>query len=429
MRQAAEGALTVSEERYRRLVEMSPETIAVYCDGSFVYVNATGARVFDAGSPEDVITSGILDTINPAYFKTVLAQNGHRLQGILIEQRIARPTGQIMDAEIVGIATTYHNKPAVQIIIRDITERKQAEDIRARRGRQATLRSDLGIVLSEQTISLTTTLQNCADALVDNMDAGLVRIWLTNDKDETLDLQATSGPCTVLSTDQTHLPSGESMAGLIAGRREPYVSNDISNDNLVDSQEWTAREKLISFAGYPLMIDDKLIGVMTVFFRQVLAEDTLDALATVANIISQGIERKHGEEALRHSEEQLHQSQRLEAVGKLAAGVAHDFNNLLTAIIGYSDIGMRGLRPDDPLLKNFGEIRKAGERAANLTRQLLAFSRKQMLQPKILDLNHIVTDMSNMLGRLIGENISLSMVYHPKLGSVKADPAKWSRLF
>jgi PAS domain S-box-containing protein len=123
-------------------------------------------------------------------------------------------------------------------------------------------------------------------------------------------------------------------------------------------------------------------------------------------------------------EEQLRQAQKMEAVGRLAGGIAHDFNNLLTAITGYSDLTLRRLAADDSLRRNVEEIKKAGERAASLTRQLLAFSRKQVLQPKVLDLNAVVSDMEKMLRRLIGEDIELRTVLASELGSVKADPGQ-----
>jgi len=135
-------------------------------------------------------------------------------------------------------------------------------------------------------------------------------------------------------------------------------------------------------------------------------------------------ERKHAEEVLRQREEQLRQAQKMEAVGRLSGGIAHDFNNLLGVIIGYSeDIELR-VAPGDPLRKNAEEIRKAGERAAALTQQLLAFSRQQVLQPNILALNHLVSDMGKMLQRLIGAHIELSANLDPKLGSIKADQSQ-----
>jgi two-component system cell cycle sensor histidine kinase/response regulator CckA len=123
-------------------------------------------------------------------------------------------------------------------------------------------------------------------------------------------------------------------------------------------------------------------------------------------------------------ETQLRQSQKLEAVGMLAGGIAHDFNNLLTVIGGYSDLTLTKLRAEDPLRRHVTEISKASDRAAVLTRQLLAFSRKQVLQPKVLDLNSIVGEMEKLLRRLIGEDVKFRAVFSPEIGSVKADPGQ-----
>jgi two-component system cell cycle sensor histidine kinase/response regulator CckA len=135
-------------------------------------------------------------------------------------------------------------------------------------------------------------------------------------------------------------------------------------------------------------------------------------------------ERKQAEEILRHTEAQLIQAQKMEAVGRLAGGVAHDFNNLLTAIIGYSQLIQGQLEETSPMRHEIDEVCKAGQRAAALTTQLLAFSRKQVLQPKVLDLNAIVTNTSKMLSRLIGEDIRFRTTLDPGLKQVKADPGQ-----
>jgi signal transduction histidine kinase len=121
---------------------------------------------------------------------------------------------------------------------------------------------------------------------------------------------------------------------------------------------------------------------------------------------------------------QLAQSQKLESVGRLAGGVAHDFNNLLTVINGYSELALSRLAEADPLRAPLDQIRRAGERAASLTQQLLGFSRKQIIQPKPVDLNAVVTDARGMLRPLLGELIAVRTLLEPKLGSVVADPGQ-----
>jgi PAS domain S-box-containing protein len=126
----------------------------------------------------------------------------------------------------------------------------------------------------------------------------------------------------------------------------------------------------------------------------------------------------------RQLEEQVRQSQKIEAVGRLAGGVAHDFNNLLTIIGGYCDLMLERLDPEDPSRGNVAEIKKAADRAASLTRQLLAFSRRQVLAPQVLDLNAVVANVHKMLRRLIGEDIDLVMKPAPDLGRVRVDPGQ-----
>ncbi len=128
--------------------------------------------------------------------------------------------------------------------------------------------------------------------------------------------------------------------------------------------------------------------------------------------------------ALHNTEKQLIQSQKLEAVGRLAGGVAHDFNNLLTVILGYSEIANRNLSASDPLRHNLEEITNASKRAASLTRQLLAFSRKQVMQPRVFDLNTVISDLEKMLRRMIGEDVEVHVSRQPNLGRIKADPVQ-----
>jgi signal transduction histidine kinase len=142
------------------------------------------------------------------------------------------------------------------------------------------------------------------------------------------------------------------------------------------------------------------------------------------NLVREMEERRVTQEALRKSEEELRHSQKMEAVGRLAGGVAHDFNNLLTAIIGYAELIATRTTSNSLAKQNAELIGKAGEQAAALTRQLLAFSRKQILQPKVIDLNTLVVEMEKLLRRVIGERFDLQSHPNAKNGRVKADPSQ-----
>ncbi len=135
-------------------------------------------------------------------------------------------------------------------------------------------------------------------------------------------------------------------------------------------------------------------------------------------------ERKRAEEEKLSLQEQLRQAQKMEAIGQLAGGVAHDFNNLLTVIKGYSQLSLLDLKEDSPLWGNIQEIEKASQRATDLTRQLLAFSRRQILDLKVLDLNVLLKDVEKMLRRIIGEDIALVTLLSEGLGKVKVDPGQ-----
>jgi PAS domain S-box-containing protein len=140
--------------------------------------------------------------------------------------------------------------------------------------------------------------------------------------------------------------------------------------------------------------------------------------ASLFQVISHDVTKLH------QLEEQLAQSQKMEAIGRLAGGIAHDFNNLLSVIINYAAFALEALEASDPLRDDVGQILDAGRRAATLTRQLLAFGRKQVLEPRVLDLNRIVADMEGMLQRMIGEGVELSISLADDLGAVHADPGQ-----
>jgi PAS domain S-box-containing protein len=146
---------------------------------------------------------------------------------------------------------------------------------------------------------------------------------------------------------------------------------------------------------------------------------------TGAIVLSEDLsERKSREAAEQQREEQVQNAQRLDAVGRLAGGIAHDFNNLLTGILSYSDLILQELRPSDPIRNDVEQIRDAGQRAAGLTRQLLAFSRRQLLRPRVVSLNTTVAELEPMLQRLLGAEVKLETGLDPDLGNIFVDPAQ-----
>jgi PAS domain S-box-containing protein len=186
-------------------------------------------------------------------------------------------------------------------VARDATERKRAENVYVRQAHQTALRADLSAALAEGD-TVQNILQRCTESMVRNLGAAFARIWTLNERESVLQLRASAGAYTSLDGSHSQVPIGKFKIGLIAQERRPHLTNDVASDPRVSDHEWAVREGMVAFAGYPLTVEDRLVGVVAMFAREPLAEDTVEALASVADTIAQGIERKRAEEALRQSE-------------------------------------------------------------------------------------------------------------------------------
>jgi two-component system cell cycle sensor histidine kinase/response regulator CckA len=234
-------------------------------------------------------------------------------------------------------------------------------------------------------------------------------------------LHASAGIYTHIDGGHRRIPVGESKVGQIAAEGRPHISRDVQTDPRIADHAWARREGMTSFAGHPLLVGGQVVGVMALFGREPLSALVVNALTSIADGIAIRIRAEHAEQARLALEEQLRQSQKMDAVGRLAGGIAHDFNNLLSVILSYGELIMNDLRPDDPMRGDVSEIHKAGLRAAALTRQLLMFSRQQVIAPRVVDLNVLIEAMNKMLQRLVGADVSLKFVAATPLGRVRVD--------
>src|SRR6266478_3765330 len=207
----------------------------------------------------------------------------------------------------------------------DIEDRKQAEEIRTAQARQAGVRADVSVALSKPAHS-GEFLRGSAEAIVRHLDAAFARIWTLNKEKSMLELQASAGRYTHLDGPHSRIPIGKLKIGLIAQEKKPYLTNDVMNDPRVTDKAWAQNEGMVSFAGYPLVVQDRVVGVMAMFARQRLSAATLDTLASVADSIAQGIERKRAEEELRAAQGELAHVTRVMTMGELTASIAHEVN-------------------------------------------------------------------------------------------------------
>lgn len=373
-RKLAEEGLRESEERYRLLFESNPQPVWVYDLETLAFLAVNESAVHHYGySREDFLAMTIKD-IRPAedipalYESVAGSSEGVDAAGIW---RHLKKDGTIIEVEITSHLLVFDDRRAELILAHDITERKRAE-------------ADL--------VRLAAAVEQTADSIVITDLKG--NIQYVNPAFERITGYAKEE---VLNQNSRILKSGKTDPAVYKELWEMIARGDVWIGHL------TNRRK-----------DG------TLFEERVTISAIFDESHEIVNYVAV----KQDISDFIQLEEQLRQSQKMEAIGQLAGGVAHDFNNLLTVIGGYSSILLNKLDQDSPFRTSVEEIKKASDRASGLTRQLLAFSRKQILQPKILDLNVVVSDLDKMVRRLIGEDIDLLAITDPNLGKVKADPGQ-----
>ena len=302
--------------------------------------------------------------------------------------------------------------------------------LRVHQGRLETLlQVGRDIARIQPTTSLLTSLAEAGSRLLDTDAVGFRLV-----EGDRLVLVATSGGADEIMAPEPN-PIAEGLTGEVARTGEPLTVLDAANDArcLPYGREAAARLGYRGWLGVPIKVGDRVTGVLSAWTRRPtgFSADDLTIVAALASQAAvalendrlyQELERSYRE--LTQTQAQLMQSQKMEAIGQLAGGIAHDFNNLLTVITGRTIVALSQSAPGSALHRHLELVKQSADRAAALTHQLLAYSRRQVLQPKVLDLNAVIAGVAPMLQRLIGEDIELRIVRGEGLWPIRVDPGQ-----
>ncbi len=441
-RKYAEQALKKSEERYRDLVENAHDIIYAHdLKGNYISVNQAVEQI-TGYSREEALKMNLIQTVAPEYLEKARQMIARKLAGEQITAyylEIIAKDGHRVAIEVNTRLIFQDGVPvSVQGIARDVTERKRAEEMLREADRRAVKEYErlldhlaklaLTFGATRDLLSIYRGLRDFSLALTPSFGVVLCLYDEAREVRQCVYIYGNGQEFDAPAVAPVPVRSGPASRAIKT--RTVNICNDYLKD-LRHSQPLAVgfnedtkipRSALIA----PMTIMGSVIGTIEVQSHELGAytREHSTSLQMAANLAANAIENVRLLSLEREKEEQLRQAQKMEAIGRLAGGIAHDFNNLLTVINGYSDLAMRKLQTNDPLRRNIEEIKKAGDRAASLTSQLLAFSRRQVLQAKVFDLNVVVSEMEKMLRRLIGEDIELQTVLDGELGNLNADPGQ-----
>ncbi|MBI3650767.1 MAG: PAS domain S-box protein [Acidobacteria bacterium] len=442
-RKKTERQLKQSEERFRALIENAADLTAVLdAEGRILYVSPSIQKILGYQAKEWLSRSSF-EFIHADDLAIALAalQSGlrHTNSGEPLEIRVRHKNGNWRVVE-ANAANLLDNDAVQGIVInaRDITERKHSEALLHAADRRA-IEEYEGLLDHLATLALTfgrahdlltiyRVLNEFAMSLTPSF--GVVICAYDETRHVRQGVYFNLNRVELDSTNLTPMPVRSGPASKVINSGQTMIFNDyleeLQQKNALhvggEMDHDLPRSALIA----PMINMGRTTGTIEVQSHQLAAytREHATAMQMAANLAANAIENIRLLKLERDKGEQLRQSQKMDAIGQLAGGIAHDFNNLLTAINGYSELSLQQVPADHPLHDNLVEIKKAGERAAALTRQLLAFSRKQVLQPEVLNLNTIVVEIEKMLRRLIGEDIELQTILAPAIGNIKADPGQ-----
>ncbi len=308
-RKRAEAALLQSERRLRSLIEATAQIVwNTNAEGEWLD-DCPSWTLFTGQSEEERRVYGWLDVVHPddkERTQVVWARAVSERTPVTVEYRLWHRDGEYryMESRGTPVLDSAGNVTEWIGICNDISARKHAEEALAERERLAALLAEVSVAVTHSD-TLNDIFRRSALALVRHLDAAFARIWTLNAEENVLELQASAGMYTHLDGPHGRVPVGQLKIGRIAQERKPHLTNSVIGDPWVGNQEWAQREGMVAFAGYPLIVEDRLVGVMALFARHPLTEAALQSMEAVASGIALAIERKRTEEALRQSEEHL----------------------------------------------------------------------------------------------------------------------------
>ena len=430
---AAEAALIQSQERNRAIVDTAFDgVITIDSTGVVTDWNAQATAIF-GWSREEALGRVLSETIIPERDRQA-HEHGIREflrtgAGAILNRRIEviarHKDGREIPVELGVSPTKIGDTYIFSAFIRDITDRRRAEQ-------RIAAQYAVTHVLSEAT-TLEEAVPKIIQAVGESLGWDLGLFWRVDKLTGVLRCvgqwkspSVHAGPFILDSLQRVCLP-GEDLPGRIWVRGKPTWVADLLAEVSFPREAQARQAGLHGAFGLPIPVGNELEGVIEFFSLPVRQPD--DELLRMAEDIGLKVgqfwKRAQTEKELREAESQLQQAQKMEAVGRLAGGMAHDFNNLLTVIRGYSELFLGRQGATEAMRRDVEEVKKAADRASGLTRQLLAFSRRQFIETKVLDLNALVANMNGMLRRLVGEDIiELSAELDASTGAIKADPGQ-----
>lgn len=441
-RREAETKLRESEVRYRSVVNALDEGVLVIDDQGVLRTgNASAERILGLPLAElmkrpfhDPAWKTIYEDRRPfppeRHPVAITLLTGTSCSGVVMGFYKADGELRWLEVNSRPVRLKGQGAPAAAVVsFSDITMRKRAEE-------RLTVQYSVTRVLAESR-TLEEAVPKIVQAVGQNLEWDYGVFWRVDKAEGVLRcIDQWPHPSTGFEafpavTWSSLVRSGEGLPGRIWATERPAWVTDVTMDEQSPRAEQARAAGLHGAFGFPVRVGSEVEGVIELFSRQIRQPDDelLKMIDDICLKMGQLGERTRTEEALRQTEAQLQQAQKMEAVGRLAGGVAHDFNNLLTVIRGYSELLLARLQPNDSMRKDMEEVKKAADRASGLTRQLLAFSRRQFIAPKLVDLNALVINMDGMLRRLLGEDIiELCAELAPNIGAIRADPGQMEQV-